>query len=79
MKKVFYSLLMLMLASAAWASDVTILPTGWPTTAQAFSITQGCINIEISNGLDNGQMIRVYKGQQMVITSSCGPMSRIVL
>ena len=79
MKKVLLSLLMLMLASAAWAVDVTFLPTGCAPTAQPFTITKECVTIEFSNGMDNGSMFRVYKGQQMVITSFCGPIVRILI
>lgn len=79
MKKILLSLLMLMAASCAWAFDVVFVPQGSDGTARPFSITQDGVTLDISQGIDNGTMFRVYKGHSLTITSTVGPIKSIVL
>ena len=82
MKRFVFSLLMLMLASAAWAVDVVFdatvdVGTG-STTAAEFTITKDGITLDAEQGMANGVHYRFYKNRKVVITSAIGPMTRIV-
>lgn len=79
MKKVFVSLLLLMLASAAWAIEVTFVPMGVANVAQSFSIEKDGVKLNITQGIDNGSQFRIYKGQQLIITSEVGSITKIVI
>ena len=79
MKKLFVSLLLLMTAAAAWAYDVTFVPTGVSSTAQPFTIEKEGLKIDFTYGVDNGSQFRIYKGQKMIIISEAGPITRIAL
>ncbi len=82
MKRVIFSLLMLMLASAAWAVDVVFdatvdVGTG-STTAAEYTITKDGITLDVEQGIANGVHYRFYKNKKVVITSAIGPMTKIV-
>ena len=82
MKRVIFSLLMLMLASAAWAVDVVFdatvdVGTG-STTAAEYTITKDGITLDVEQGMANGVHYRFYKNKKVVITSAIGPMTKIV-
>ena len=82
MKRVIFSLLLLMLSSAAWAVDVVFdttvdVGTGSATAAE-FTITKDGITIDVEQGMANGVQYRFYKNRKVVITSAIGPMTRIV-
>ena len=79
MKKVLFSLLLLMTASAALAYDVTFVPTGVASTMQPFSIEKDGVTLDITMGVDNGSHFRIHKNQQLIITSEVGPITRIVI
>ena len=83
MRKIFTLLVMCLLASAAWADDITFVAGidngDSPGTAQRYTIEKSGITIVVSNGLANDTQYRVYKGQTMTITSSVGDMTKIVL
>jgi len=68
---------MLMLAAAAWASEILFLPTGSAPSAQSFSIEEGGVTLSFSYAMDNGQMIRVYKATQLEVTSTTAPIVKI--
>lgn len=82
MKKVLFSLLMLMMASAAWAFDVTFdatvdfVPDG--STAAEYTINKECVTMHIEQGATNGSQYRFYKGKKVTFSSDCGPITRIV-
>jgi hypothetical protein len=82
MKRVIFSLLMLMLASAAWAVDVVFdatvdVGTGSSTAAE-YTITKDGITLDVEQGIANGVHYRFYKNKKVVITSAIGPMTKIV-
>ena len=82
MKRVIFSLLMLMLASAAWAVEVVFdatvdVGTG-STTAAEYTITKDGITLDVEQGIANGVHYRFYKNKKVVITSAIGPMTKIV-
>ena len=82
MKRFVFSLLMLMLTSAAWAVDIVFdatvdVGTGSPS-AGAFSIVKDGITVDVEQGVANGTHYRFYKSKKVVITSTIGPMTRIV-
>jgi len=82
MRKFFTLLTLCMLASAAWALDITFVAgvdNGTsPGTAQAFTIEKDGIKIDVSNGLANDTQYRFYKGQTVTFTSSIGAINQIV-
>ena len=82
MKRVIFSLLMLMLVSAAWAVDVVFdatvdVGTGSSTAAE-YTITKDGITLDVEQGIANGVHYRFYKNKKVVITSAIGPMTKIV-
>jgi len=81
MRKIFTLLVMCLLASAAWADDITFVAGtdngDSPGTAQAFTIEKSGIKIAVSNGLANATQYRVYKNQTMTITSTIGDIVKI--
>lgn len=82
MKRFVFSLLMLMLASAAWAVDVVFdatvdVGTG-SSTAGEFTVVKDGITLDAEQGMANGVQYRFYKNRKVVITSAIGPMTRIV-
>lgn len=82
MRKFFTLLTLCMLASAAWAVDITFVAGvdngNSPGTAQAFEIVKDGIKIEVSNGLANDTQYRIYKSQTATITSSIGAINQVV-
>ena len=82
MKKFFTLLTLCLLASAAWAADITFVAGvdngDSDGTAKAFTIVKDGIKIEVSNGLANATQYRIYKGQTATFTSSIGPITQIV-
>ena len=82
MKKVLFSLLMLMAASAAWAVDIVFDATvdvgNGSSTAGEFCIEKDGVSICAEQGMANGVQYRFYKNKKVVITSTIGPMTRIV-
>ena len=82
MRKFFTLLTLCLLASAAWAVDITFVAGvdngNSPGTAQAFQIEKDGIKIEVSNGLANDSQYRIYKGQTATITSSIGAITQVV-
>jgi hypothetical protein len=79
MKKVFVSLLLLMTALASWALEVVFVPMGTADTARPLYIEKDGVRLEITKGIDNGSHFRVYKNEQMIITSQVGPITQIVI
>ncbi len=82
MKKFFTLLTMCLLASAAWALDVTFVAgvdNGTSDgTAKPFVIEKEGIKIDISNGLANSSHYRIYKNQTATISSSIGAITQVV-
>ncbi|MCR4665418.1 MAG: chitobiase/beta-hexosaminidase C-terminal domain-containing protein, partial [Paludibacteraceae bacterium] len=82
LKLLFACLLMAVLGiGQMWATDVEFTPGnsgGMSSTAGAISGTKSGITISISNGVDNGNDIRVYKNATMTITSTVGDITNIV-
>ena len=83
MRKIFTLLVMCLLASAAWADDITFVAGtdngDSPGTAQAFTIEKCGIKIAVSNGLANDTQYRIYKNQTMTVTSTVGDIIKIEL
>ena len=83
MRKIFALLVMCLLASAAWADDITFVAGtdngDSPGTAQAFTIEKCGIKIAVSNGLANDTQYRIYKNQTMTVTSTVGDIIKIEL
>jgi len=73
---------MCLVTSAAWAFDVIFDATvdfGNSTgNAGAFLIEKDCVTIDVEQGLANGTQYRFYKGKPVIISSQCGPITRIV-
>ena len=82
MKKIFTLLTLCLLASAAWAVDITFVAGvdngNSDGTAKAFYIEKEGIRIDISNGLANSSHYRIYKNQTATFTSSIGAITQIV-
>ena len=82
MKKVFLSLLMLMLASAAWAVDIVFDATvdvgNGSSTAGEFTMIKDGIIVHVEQGVANGTHYRFYKNKKVTISSEIGPMDQIV-
>ena len=82
MKKIFTLLTLCLLASSAWAVDITFVAgvdNGTSDgTAKAFYIEKEGIRIDISNGLANATQYRIYKSQTATITSSIGAITQVV-
>ncbi len=82
MKKIFTLLTLCLLASAAWALDITFVAgvdNGTSDgTAKPFYIEKEGIRIDISNGLANSSHYRIYKNQTATFTSSIGAITQIV-
>ena len=82
MRKIFTLLTMCLLASAAWAVDITFVAgvdNGTSDgTAKAFYIEKEGIRIDVSNGLANSSQYRIYKGHTATITSSIGAITQVV-
>ena len=81
MRKIFTLLTMCLLASAAWAVDITFVPgtDGEPITGKAFTIEKDGVKIEVSNGTITDSQYRVFKNQTMTVTSSIGAITEIKL
>jgi len=82
MKKIFTLLMMCVLASAAWATDVTFdatvdVGTG-SSTASAYTIEKNGVTIAVSNGMANGKHYRIYKGQTLTVSSTAGNVTQVV-
>jgi hypothetical protein len=82
MKKILFSLLMLMAASAAWAVDIVFDATvdvgNGSSTAGEFCIVKDGVSVCAEQGMANGMQYRFYKNKKVVITSTIGPMTGIV-
>ena len=82
MRKFLSLFMMCVLASAAWAYDVVFDATvdlgTYPGTAGPFSIEKDCVTIDVANGVANGIHYRFYKGKDVIISSECGPITRVV-
>ena len=82
MKKIFTLLTLCLLASSAWAIDITFVAgvdNGTSDgTAKAFYIEKEGIKIDVSNGLANATQYRIYKNQTATITSSIGAITQVV-
>ena len=79
MKNLSISLLLLLLSFPAWAFQVTFVPMGEYDTARPLSIVKDGVTLDITTGIDNGSHFRIYKGQQMIITSTVGPIINIAI
>ena len=80
MRKLFTLLTLCLLASTAWAVDITFdatvdIGTGG-TTAAPYQVSKDGITMDVSNGLVNGHY-RIYKGQTATFTSTIGEISKI--
>jgi len=73
---------MCVLASMAWATDITFdatTDTGTgSSTASAYTIEKDGITIAVSNGMANGSHYRIYKGQTLTVTSTAGDVTSVV-
>jgi len=82
MRKIFTLLTMCLLASAAWAVDITFVAGvdngNSDGTAKPFYIEKEGIRIDVSNGLANDTQYRIYKNQTATITSSIGAITQVV-
>ena len=79
MKKFIVSLLSLLLASAAWAFEVTFVPMGSASTAQPIHLEKDGVTLDITKGIDNGSQFRIYKTEKMIISSTAGPIHQVVI
>ena len=81
MRKIFTLLVLCLLASVAWAEDITFVAGvdngNSDGTAKPFTIEKSGITIDVSNGLANDTQYRVYKSQTMTVTSSIGDIIKI--
>lgn len=80
MKKILLFLSFLLMSIGMWGADVEFTPSssgGMSSTAGRISGTKNGITIVISNGVNNGTDIRVYKNASMTITSSVGNITNI--
>ena len=82
MRKIFTLLTLCLLASAAWAAEVTFIPandqgTG-STTAGAFYIEKDGVRIDVENGLVNDTQYRFYKNKNVTISSTAGDILKVV-
>ena len=80
MKKVLFFLSFLLMSVGMWSADVEFTPSnsgGMSSTAGNISGTKNGITISISNGVNNGNDIRVYKSATMTITSTVGNITNI--
>ncbi len=81
MRKIFTLLVLCLLASVAWAEDITFVAGvdngNSDGTAKPFVIEKSGITIAVSNGLANDTQYRVYKSQTMTITSAIGDIIKI--
>jgi hypothetical protein len=80
MRKIFTLLTLCLLASAAWAVDITFdatvdIGTGG-TTAAPYQVVKDGITMDVSNGLVNGHY-RIYKGQTCTFTSAIGEITDV--
>ncbi len=82
MRKIFTLLTLCLLASSAWAVDITFVAGvdngNSDGTAKAFYIEKEGIRIDVSNGLANATQYRFYKNQTVTVTSSIGAITQIV-
>jgi len=82
MRKIFTLLTLCLMASAAWATDITFVAgTDNGTsdgTAHEFTIEKNGITIVVSNGLANSSQYRIYKGHTATFTSTVGPITQVV-
>lgn len=82
MRKIFTLLTLCLLASTAWATDITFVAGtdngNSDGSAHEFTIVKEGITIVVSNGLANSSQYRIYKGQTATFTSAVGPITQIV-
>ena len=81
MRKLFTFVMMCVLASSAWATDIvfdatTDTGTG-SSTAAAFTLEKDGVKIAVSQGVANGSQYRFYKNQTVTVTSNVGPVSKV--
>ena len=81
MRKLFTFVMMCVLASSAWATDIvfdatTDVGTG-SATAAAFEIEKDGVKIAISQGVANGTQYRIYKNQTLTLTSNVGTVTKV--
>ena len=82
MRKLFTLLTLCLLASAAWATDVTFVAgvdNGTsPGTQGPFVIEKEGVKIDVESGLANDSQYRFYKNKNVTVSTTLGVITKIV-